>query len=73
MIHRLNDWVDDSYIDGVWYGVTITAGDNESGFGITPLQRMLGIRGLAYFAQEVADRILDGRIDITNQSMSAAV
>lgn len=60
----MSDWVDSIYHENVWYGITITAGDNESGFGITPLQRMLCIRGLAYFVQEIADRILDGRINV---------
>ena len=44
-----------------WFGYTLTTGTCDNAQAITIYQRIPCVRGYAYLAQEIADRILDGR------------
>lgn len=47
---------------GEWFGYTLTSGTCDDQKSITIYQRLPGVRGYAFLVQEMADRILDGRI-----------
>lgn len=62
--YYLSQYCLDTVKGGVWYSATICADIQEDCKVVTMLGRVPGLIGYAWFVQEVADRVLDGRIAI---------
>lgn len=60
--YYLSSYNNDIVKDGIWYSVTVCADCCDSVRLVTVFSRLPSLLGMAWFVQEVADRMLDGRI-----------